>query len=147
TRRLLLLSMPGWARRLKRAVGDDVKLSLAAAPHGTVAEVLADCAMAAVDHLLATGGGPAWDADGFARLQEHVEAGVLDGAGAAAQAAAASAATAGRAATRLDRLVAPALQPSVADMRSQLDRLVGRGFVSATGVEHLRDLLRWVRAI
>jgi ATP-dependent helicase HrpA len=48
---------------------------------------------------------------------------------------------------RLARLVAPALQPSVADATAQLDRLVRPGFVRRAGTARLDDVARYVRAI
>jgi ATP-dependent helicase HrpA len=47
---------------------------------------------------------------------------------------------------RLDGLTAAPLQAAVADVRSQLDRLVAPGFIAAAGVGRLRDVLRYVRA-
>ena len=49
--------------------------------------------------------------------------------------------------TRLDRLVTPAVRPSVVDARAQLGRLVRPGFVTSTGMRHLADLPRYVKAI
>jgi ATP-dependent helicase HrpA len=50
--------------------------------------------------------------------------------------------------TRLDRLArVPALRSSVADMREQLDRLVGPGFVTRTGTARLIDVVRYLRAV
>jgi ATP-dependent helicase HrpA len=48
---------------------------------------------------------------------------------------------------RLDRLVADALQPTVADARAHLHRLVRPGFVSTAGVERLDDIARYVQGI
>ena len=48
---------------------------------------------------------------------------------------------------RLDRLVTDELRPSVDDMRAQLDRLVRPGFVTATGLDRLPDVERYVEAI
>ena len=48
---------------------------------------------------------------------------------------------------RLARTTAPSLRPAVADIRSQMARLVGPGFVVAAGAARLHDLLRYLRAI
>ncbi|MGH3982364.1 MAG: DUF3418 domain-containing protein, partial [Pseudonocardiaceae bacterium] len=49
--------------------------------------------------------------------------------------------------TRLAGLTAPALVPAVADVRDQLAHLIRPGFVSATGVQRLPDLTRYLQAI
>ncbi|MCY7300629.1 MAG: DUF3418 domain-containing protein, partial [Ilumatobacteraceae bacterium] len=48
---------------------------------------------------------------------------------------------------RLDKLVAPPVATSAADAREQLDRLVRPGFVAATGIARLADVVRYIRAI
>ena len=45
---------------------------MSSAPHGSVAAVLDDVTVAAVETLMAEAGGPAWDEAGFARLRGHV---------------------------------------------------------------------------
>ena len=47
----------------------------------------------------------------------------------------------------LDRMTAPAVRATVADVRAQLDSLVYPGFVADTGLERLRHLHRYLRAM
>ena len=47
----------------------------------------------------------------------------------------------------LDRITAPALEVPVADMRAQVEGLVGPGFVTAAGLGRLRDLARYLRGV
>jgi ATP-dependent helicase HrpA len=147
TRRLLLLGIPGWARHLRRVLTNEAKLTLAAAPHATVADVLADAAMATADGLLADAGGPVWDADAFAVLREQVARAFPDTAAGTIEAVAGIVGVAAKVERRLAGLRAPALQPAAADVRAQLDRLLHPGFVTAAGTARLPDLLRYVRAI
>ena len=44
-------------------------------------------------------------------------------------------------------MAAPALGPTVADVRAQLDGLVRPGFIADTGLERLPDLRRYLRGI
>jgi ATP-dependent helicase HrpA len=74
TRRLLLLTVGSPVAAVQRKLRNEDRLALAAAPYATVAEVLDDCATAAVDELLAGAGGPAWDEAGFRALAAAVKA-------------------------------------------------------------------------
>ncbi|MEA2177550.1 MAG: ATP-dependent helicase HrpA, partial [Solirubrobacteraceae bacterium] len=72
TRRLLVLGMPSPLRAVQDRLGGAAALTLSGAPHGSVRAVLEDARDAAVDALVAEAGGPAWDAESFARLRSHV---------------------------------------------------------------------------
>jgi ATP-dependent helicase HrpA len=147
TRRLLLLSMPGGARSLRRAVPDDVLLALAAAPWASAAEVLDDCLLAAVDALVDRAGGPVWDAVAFDELAVKVREDAVDVAVAAVTIVGRIATSAADLRARLAATTAPSLHPAIDDMRAQLDRLVHPGFVVEAGVDRLRDVERYLLAI
>jgi ATP-dependent helicase HrpA len=108
-----------------------------------------DCVAAAADRLLTSRGGPAWDEDGYRRLEEAARDRLVPLAVAAAGHAGEIAETVGGLTGRLDRLAAgaPVLAPAVADMRAQLRRLVHPGFVTETGLARLPDLVRYVEAV
>ena len=78
TRRLLLLTIPSPARHVAGQLGNRAQLLLAGAPHGSLAAVVEDATAAAADALIDEAGGPAWDADGFARLRDHVAGSLAD---------------------------------------------------------------------
>jgi len=148
TRRLLALTVPSPLRSVQRGLGSAATLTLAGAPHGGgAAGVLDDALVAALDALIASGGGPAWDAAGFDALREHV-------AGRLAQTTAAIVAdvvavldAAAQLRRRLDELPAdPALQPARLDVATQLGGLVHPGFVAATGAARLPHVVRYLRA-
>jgi ATP-dependent helicase HrpA len=148
TRRLLALTVPSPLRTVQRGLGGAATLTLAGAPHGHgAAGVLDDALVAALDALIASGGGPAWDAAGFAALREHV-------AGRLAQTTAAIVAdvvavldAAAQLRRRLDELPADAaLQPARLDVAAQLGGLVHPGFVAAAGAARLPDVARYLRA-
>ncbi|WP_433274042.1 ATP-dependent RNA helicase HrpA [Actinosynnema sp. CS-041913] len=147
TRRLLLLTVPSPVKLLQRGLSNAEKLTLTRNPHGGVAPLLADCISAAVDHLVDSAGGPAWNAKGFARLTDYVRKylgetvfdvvrevrNVLD----AAQ----------DVELRLGGIRGPAFEESVADVRAQLDGLVHRGFVTEAGAARLSDIHRYLQGI
>ncbi len=147
TRRLLALSVPSPRRWVAGQLGPQLTLALTAAPHDTLDAVIDDATSAALDALTASGGGPAWDAETFSALCEHVR-GELRPATLAVLVAFGQILDAARAIReRLDALPASAaLGPARADVARQLGRLVYPGMLAATGVARLGDVERYLRA-
>ena len=147
TRRLLLLTTPSPVRALAGRLGTRAKLVLASYPYAPVAELLADCHAAGIDQLTTRAGGPAWDEAAWSRLQAAVRdaiAGALSVIVGQVEPIAAELADVRAALAK----PAPATAADArADVRAQLDALVGRGFVTAAGAERLPDLRRYVRAM
>jgi ATP-dependent helicase HrpA len=147
TRRLLALTVPSPRHWVTGQLGTQLTLALTAAPHGSIAAVIEDATAAALDALMASGGGPAWDAEAFAVLREHVRGElrpttlevltafgeILDAARAVRE--------------QLDTLPATAVfGPAREDVARQLGRLVFPGMLAATGVARLGDVERYLRA-
>jgi ATP-dependent helicase HrpA len=147
TRRLLQLTVPVTARELQNRLKTDVKLAFAHARHRNAAELLADCVAAALDKLMAQHGGPAWDRERFEALQRSVRGELLAAAVQVASDVGQVLASARTVEERLGRLTAGPLQPAVDDVTVQIARLTHPGFVSATGVERLPDVLRYLKAV
>jgi ATP-dependent helicase HrpA len=147
TRRLVLLAVKSPANEVVKRLTTAQKLVLSDNPHGSVPALFSDCVNCAVDGLIGEAGGPAWDADGFSRIVEHVRPrlhaatydvltwaeDILRGAHDARM--------------RLDGLRSPALAPAVADIHAQLGRLIGPGFLAAAGTARLPALARYVKAV
>jgi ATP-dependent helicase HrpA len=147
TRRLLLLAIGSPLRALDRSLPTAAKLDLARTERLTAAEVYVACAEAAVDHLLVTGGGPAWEQEDFEALVAHVRAGFVPVAVGAATAAAQAAALARSIDDRLATMVSAALDETVVDAQAHVDRLLGRAWITTAGVEGLPDIVRYLTAI
>jgi len=147
TRRLLRLTVPSPARWVAGELGPQLTLELTAAPHGTLEAVIEDAIRAALDALIARGGGPAWDAAAFAALREHVR-GELRPATLEAVRALGRILEAARAVReRLDALPAnAALGPAREDVARQLGRLVYPGMLAAAGAGRLGDVERYLSA-
>ncbi|GAA3753758.1 ATP-dependent helicase HrpA [Spinactinospora alkalitolerans] len=147
TRRLLLINLASPAKYVQGRLGNQAKLALSHNPHGSVAKLFDDCTACAVDALMAESGGPGWDAASFARLHDHVRAGltdtVVDVVGTVERVLAAAHAVE----KRLKGTTSLAVLPSLADIQAQLGGLIHRGFVTATGRRRLPDLVRYLRAI
>jgi ATP-dependent helicase HrpA len=147
TRRLLRLTIPSTRQWVTAQLGTQLMLTLAAAPHGSLGAAFEDATTAALDALIASGGGPAWDAAAFAALRDHVRGelrpATLDALRALGRVIVAAQAV-------RDRLeVLPASSAFAAarqDVARQLGRLVYPGMLTATGIERLSDVERYLQA-
>jgi ATP-dependent helicase HrpA len=147
TRRLLLTQVPTGGRGVASRLPADAKLAMSRHPYPSTDALLEDCAACAADQVIAAAGGPAWDADGFARLLEAARSALPAAAADVLAAVARALVEAHRAEAALGRATSPALAPAVADMRGQLSALIYPGFISETGSRRLPDLVRYLRAI
>ncbi len=147
TRRLLLRTLPSPRKAAERVLDNRTRLALAGSPYGTVAELLDDCIDAAVDHLVAAAGGPAWDEVGFRALQAAVRPELADAVADAVRHAAEVLVLDARVEARLADLKSPSFVAALVDIGGQLGRLVHPGFVTAAGVERLPDIARYLRAV
>jgi ATP-dependent helicase HrpA len=147
TRRLLRLTVPSPRHWVTGQLGLQLTLALADAPHDTLEAVIEDATSAALDALVASGGGPAWDAIAFAALREHVR-GELRPTTLDALIAFGQILDAARAVSeRLDTLPASAaFGPAREDVARQLGRLVYPGMLAAAGLGRLGDVERYLRA-
>ncbi|WP_326548564.1 ATP-dependent RNA helicase HrpA [Mycolicibacterium sp. ND9-15] len=144
TRRLLRLAVASPVKAVERQLQPRSRLVLGSNPDGSLQALLEDCADAATDMLAPT---PVWTRDEFATLRERV--------------AAELASTTAGIVTRVEKVLAAAhdvqvalpASPSaaqaeaIADIRAQVERMLPRGFVTATGATHLDDLTRYLIAI
>ncbi len=144
-RRLLRLSVR--APDLSRGLGNADKLQLAGSPYPSVAELLEDCVLAAVEQLMDAHGGPVRDPGAFDALATRVAAGLPE----AARAVLAAVVRVLEAWRRTDRMLSGSaslpLLPALTDMRGQLGRLVHRGFVADVGATRLAQLPRYLEAV
>ncbi|MDT5034680.1 MAG: ATP-dependent helicase HrpA [Actinoplanes sp.] len=147
-RRLLLLTLPPAARYLQGRLDNRAKLELSRGnPYRSIAELLDDCAGAAVDRLVEDAGGPVWSSAEFARLRDEVRADLVDATANVVHQVRAVLATSYEVGQRLAGTRDPSLVPALADIRQQLNGLVYPGFVTATGYRQLRHLPRYLHAI
>jgi len=147
TRALLRRDTPSPVPYLTGRLSNPAKLALLRGAQGGLPAQLADCVTAALDALIAAGGGPAWDAAGYAELLRRVRAGLPETAASVLDAVQRILTGAYELRARLTGTGNPALLPSLTDLRGQLDALVYPGFVAATGLDHLGDLPRYLAAM
>lgn len=144
TRRLLRLSVASPVKAVERQLDPRTRLVLGANPDGSLAALLDDCADAAVDALLPA---PVWTRDEFAALRDRVGEGLRSTTVDIVARVADVLAAAQDVRLALPSQAPPAQAEAVADIRAQLDRLLPRGFVTATGRARLADLTRYLTAI
>jgi ATP-dependent helicase HrpA len=148
-RRLLVLATPTPVAYVQEHLSNEEKLSLAASAYPGTRALLDDCLAACVDAELR-----ARHPDGLLRtraefeaVRDAVSAGVVD----RMFETVALVARILKAARDADRAISSAssihLMAALGDMRAQLAGLVPNGFVSATGLERLRHLPRYLEAI
>ncbi|WP_328748561.1 ATP-dependent RNA helicase HrpA [Streptomyces sp. NBC_00285] len=147
TRRLIVRNIPvSPAKFASEKLTNPQKLALSANPHGSIQALFEDCATAAADKLIGDFGGPAWDEESYRKLYDKVRAEIVDTTvrtvGQVQQVLAAWHACE----RRLKAVRSPALLANLADVRAQLDALVKPGFVTATGLRRLPDLMRYLVA-
>jgi ATP-dependent helicase HrpA len=147
TRRLVLLAVKSPANEVAKRLTTAQKLVLSDNPHGSVAALFADCVGCAVDGLITEAGGPAWDAEAFNRIVEHVRPRLHAATYEVVTWAEEILRGAHEARMRLGALGSPVLEPAVVDIRSQLDRLIAPGFLTAAGSTRLPALARYVKAV
>jgi ATP-dependent helicase HrpA len=147
TRRLLLLTIGSPSAAVARRLDNRAKLALAASPYAAVPALLDDCAAAAVDDLVRSAGGVAWDAAAFTRLRDAVRSDLHDVTYEITTVVASALDLAADVRRRLDQLDAEAHRLVIEDLRAQLSWLVHDGFVAETGRSRLAHLPRYLRAM
>ncbi|WP_329546758.1 ATP-dependent RNA helicase HrpA [Streptomyces sp. NBC_01356] len=147
TRRLILRNIPvNPGKFASDKLTNAQKIALSANPHGSVQALFDDCATAAADKLIGDFGGPAWDEESYRKLYDKVRAEIVDTTvrtvGQVQQVLAAWQACE----RRLKGIQSPTLLANLTDVRTQLNALVKPGFVTATGLRRLADLMRYLVA-
>ena len=147
TRRLLRLQMPSPARQVDSLLDAETKRRLANDRHQPRVEWYHDCINCALDHLIARGGGPAWERAAFKQLVDVARSGFADTLADVCSSTATILSTLGAIDTALARASATAPLASVTDARHHLERLVYPGFLTGVGFDRLGDLTRYLKAI
>ncbi|MCV7285648.1 ATP-dependent RNA helicase HrpA [Mycolicibacterium wolinskyi] len=142
-RRLLRLAAPSPVKAIERGLSTRARLSLNANPDGTLAALLDDCADAAADVLIRK---PVWTKAEFRGLVERAAKELGPTTQAAVSRVEKVLAAAHEVGMALPDKPPTAQADAVADVRSQLDRLLPNGFVTIAGVARLADLVRYVTA-
>ncbi|MCB1274541.1 MAG: ATP-dependent RNA helicase HrpA [Leucobacter sp.] len=148
-RRLLVLSSPSPASYVREHLSNQEKLLLGAGPYRTLDEAIADVSLAVADRVIRRHApdGLVWRHDDFERIANDYSRALIDEiyGGIALTARVLDGARLARKA--IDGAKSLQVLSQVADARAQLDGLVPRGFVSATGLERLERVPVYLDAI
>lgn len=146
-RRLLLLNIPSPVKYLHDKLPNKAKLGLYFNPFGTVLDLIDDCINCAIDQLIQSHGGLVWDEAAFEALREHVRANLNPSVVEIAKQVEQILTLTYQINKRLKGRVDITMALSLADVKSQVGRLIYKGFVTETGFTRLPDLLRYLNAI
>ena len=147
TRRLLLLNIPSPIKYLHEKLPNKAKLGLYFNPYGKVLDLIDDCISCGIDKLIAEHGGPVWQEDNFARLQELVRGELNETVVGVARQVEQILTTVFNINKRLKGRVDMSLALALSDIKTQLGGLIYRGFVTNNGWKRLPDTLRYLQAI
>ncbi|MCQ1985274.1 ATP-dependent RNA helicase HrpA [Arthrobacter sp. zg-Y844] len=143
--RLLVLRVPSPAKYVLEHLSNTEKLTFSQNPHGSVAALIEDCTLAAVDKL--TPEKLPWTRAEFDALYETVRAELIDTVFTVTAIVEKILASTRRITKALKGTTSLALISALNDIRAQLDALVYPGFVARTGYAQLMHLPRYLAGI
>jgi len=143
-RRLLRLATPSPVRNLEKSLEPRTRLALGNNPDGSLTALLEDCADAAVDILVPQ---PVWTRDDFEAARERVRRELAPTTADVLRRTEGALVALHQVQLATPNAPTPNQAEGVADIRSQLAALLGRGFVTDTGAGNLADLTRYLTAI
>ena len=137
-RRMLLLTTPSPIAYVQQHLTGAEKLSLAASPYRSTAQLFDDCLAACIDAVLPDE--EVWTKTQFEQVRDRVSATIVEDLFAAVSVVAAILVQSRAAQKAISAASSMALIAPLADAREQLDCLVFPGFIVRTGVSQLRRL-------
>ncbi|GAB3532609.1 ATP-dependent RNA helicase HrpA [Arthrobacter tecti] len=143
--RLLALRVPSPARYVLEHLSNAEKLTFTQNPHGSVAALIEDCSIAAIDKL--TPDALPSSREEFDALYESVRAELIDTVFTVTATVEKILASARRIEKRFKGSTSLALITALNDIKSQLEQLVYPGFVASTGYAQLIHLPRYLAGI
>nr|WP_243454047.1 ATP-dependent RNA helicase HrpA [Oceanisphaera pacifica] len=146
-RRLLLLQLPSPIKYLHEKLPNKAKLGLYFNPYGKVLDLVDDCIQAGIEALMRQYGAPAWSPAEFEQLKEQVAGELNQTVAAIALQVETVLSQAHDVKKRLKGKIDLSQAMAMTDIKAQLDGLIFRGFVTATGSEKLADVGRYLEAL
>lgn len=143
--RLLALRVPSPAKYVLEHLSNAEKLTFSQNPHGSVAALIEDCTLAAIDKL--TPEELPWTREEFDALYERVRADLIDTVFTVTAIVEKVLSATRRIQKQLKGTTSLALISALNDVRAQLEQLVYPGFVARTGYAQLAQLPRYLGGI
>ncbi|MGE6447880.1 ATP-dependent RNA helicase HrpA [Pseudoalteromonas tetraodonis] len=145
-RRLVLLNVPSPIKYLQQNLPNKAKLGLYFNPFGKIADLIDDCIASGVDSLLVKYG-DIRTSDAFEAVKENIRGELGDTVVAIATQVEQVLSIAHALHKKMKGRVDLTMITAHGDMKSQLESLIFKGFVSQHGADKLGDLIRYLKAI
>jgi len=145
-RRLVLLNVPSPIKYLQQNLPNKAKLGLYFNPFGKIADLIDDCIAAGVDSLLVKHG-DIRDEQAFEAVKEQIRGELGDAVVLIATQVEQVLSIAHSLHKKMKGRVDLTMITAHGDIKSQLESLIFKGFVSAHGADKITDLIRYLKAI
>ena len=145
-RRLVLLNVPSPIKYLQQNLPNKAKLGLYFNPFGKIADLIDDCIAAGVDSLLIKHG-DIRDENAFDKVKEQIRGELGDAVVEIATQVEQVLSIAHALHKKMKGRVDLTMITAHGDIKSQLESLIFKGFVSAHGANKIPDLIRYLKAI
>jgi len=145
-RRLVLLNVPSPIKYLQQNLPNKAKLGLYFNPFGKIADLIDDCIASGVDSLLVKYG-DIRTSEAFETVKEHIRGELGDTVVAIATQVEQVLSIAHALHKKMKGRVDLTMITAHGDIKSQLESLIFKGFVSQHGADKLGDLIRYLKAI
>ncbi len=145
--RLILLNTPSPVKYLQAKLPNKAKLGLYFNPFGSINELLDDCIVAACQYLVLNHNELPRDKAQFEQCRDHVRAEIAESVLAAAIKVEKVLSLAHDIRKKMKGKVSLNVIQSHGDIKQQLEQLVFKGFVTASGFQRLDDISRYLQAM
>lgn len=142
--RLLQLQVPSPVRYVSEHLSHKEKIVFTQNPHGSIDELIRDCTVAALDHLVPHT--PIFTQTEYSELYEHVRAELIETVFDVTKLVAEILSEATSLKKAIKKATSLTTMHAVSDVKAQMENLVYPGFVAQTGYDQLVHLPRYLKA-
>ncbi|MBF1675821.1 MAG: ATP-dependent RNA helicase HrpA [Rothia sp.] len=142
--RLLQLQVPSPVRYVSEHLSHKEKIVFTQNPHGSIDELIRDCTVAALDHLVPHT--PIFTHAKYSELYEHVRAELIETVFDVTKLVAEILSEATALKKAIKKATSLTTMHAVSDVKAQMENLVYPGFVAQTGYDQLVHLPRYLKA-
>lgn len=142
--RLLQLQVPSPVRYVSEHLSHKEKIVFTQNPHGSIDELIRDCTVAALDHLVPHT--PIFTQAEYSELYEHVRAELIETVFDVTKLVAEILSEATALKKAIKKATSLTTMHAVSDVKAQMENLVYPGFVAQTGYDQLVHLPRYLKA-
>ena len=142
--RLLQLQVPSPVRYVSEHLSHKEKIVFTQNPHGSIEELIRDCTVAALDHLVPHT--PIFTQTEYSELYEHVRAELIETVFDVTKLVAEILSEATALKKAIKKATSLTTMHAVSDVKGQMENLVYPGFVAQTGYDQLVHIPRYLKA-